>query len=67
MKLLFILLTALASVQPVQSTSVAIVGAGAGGSSAAFYLSRAAKQNGDVIDIDVFESRMQAGGRECSI
>lgn len=41
---------------------IAIVGAGAGGSSAAYYLTKAARQNGDIIDIDVFEKRYQAGG-----
>ncbi|TIA99996.1 hypothetical protein E3P94_01914 [Wallemia ichthyophaga] len=46
---------------------IAIVGAGAGGSSAAYYLTKAARQNGDIIDIDVFEKRYQAGGRSRTV
>lgn len=42
---------------------VAIVGSGAAGSTAAYYLSKAAEQNDGDVDIDVFEKRYVAGGR----
>ena len=43
---------------------VAIIGAGAGGSSAAFWLSKAQERNNLSISIDVFESASYVGGRE---
>ncbi|TIB71849.1 hypothetical protein E3Q23_03609 [Wallemia mellicola] len=42
---------------------VAIVGSGAAGSTAAYYLTKAAEQNAGDVDIDVFEKRYVAGGR----
>lgn len=43
---------------------VAIVGSGAAGSTAAYYLTKAAEQNAGDVDIDVFEKRYVAGGSE---
>jgi prenylcysteine oxidase / farnesylcysteine lyase len=44
---------------------IAIIGAGAGGSSAAFWLSKARTRLGVNFEIDVYESRDYIGGREC--
>lgn len=47
------------------SNRIAIIGAGAGGSSAAFWLSQAKERWGLDVEIDVFEERDYVGGREC--
>ena len=44
---------------------IAIIGAGAGGSSAAFWLSKAKARLEINFEIDVYESRDYIGGREC--
>lgn len=44
---------------------IAVIGAGAGGSSAAFWLSKAKARLGVNFEIDVYESRGYIGGREC--
>jgi prenylcysteine oxidase/farnesylcysteine lyase len=44
---------------------IAIIGAGAGGSSAAFWLSKAKARLEVNFEIDVYESRGYIGGREC--
>jgi prenylcysteine oxidase/farnesylcysteine lyase len=43
---------------------VAIVGAGAGGSSAAFWISKAKERFGLQVEIDVYEINGYVGGRE---
>jgi len=43
---------------------VAIVGAGAGGSSAAFWISKAKERFGLQVEIDVYETNGYVGGRE---
>ena len=44
---------------------IAIVGAGAGGTSAAFWISKAKERFGLDIEIDVYESNDYIGGSEC--
>jgi prenylcysteine oxidase/farnesylcysteine lyase len=44
---------------------IAIIGAGAGGSSAAYWLSKARDRNGVNFEIDIYESKGYIGGREC--
>jgi len=46
---------------------IAIVGAGAGGSSAAFWISKAKERFGLEVEIDVYETNDYVGGRECSV
>ena len=46
---------------------VAIVGAGAGGSSAAFWISKAKERFGIDVEIDVFERENYIGGSECQL
>ena len=46
---------------------VAIIGAGAGGSSAAFWISKAKERYGLDVEVDIFESRSYIGGREQSV
>lgn len=43
---------------------IAIIGAGAGGSSAAFWISKAKERFGLDVDVDIYESRSYIGGRE---
>ena len=50
---------------PSPISRIAIIGAGAGGSSAAFWLSKARTRLGVNFEIDVYESRGYIGGREC--
>lgn len=52
---------------PVTSTAhrVAIIGAGAGGSSAAFWLGLARLRFGHDVEIDVYDKLDYVGGREC--
>ena len=50
---------------PSTTPRIAIIGAGAGGSSAAFWLSKARTRIGVNFEIDVYESRGYVGGREC--
>jgi len=45
---------------------VAIIGAGAGGSSAAFWISKAKERFGLDVAVDVYESSDYVGGREFS-
>jgi prenylcysteine oxidase / farnesylcysteine lyase len=53
------------STRPPQTpSSVAIIGAGAGGSSAAFWIGLAKARWGLDIDVDVYESLDRVGGRE---
>lgn len=49
--------------QPEQQYRVAIVGAGAGGSSAAYWTSLAGTRNQKQVSIDVFERNNYIGGR----
>lgn len=44
---------------------IAIIGAGAGGSSAAFWISKAQERHGIDVHIDVYEKENYIGGREC--
>ena len=46
---------------------IAVIGAGAGGSSAAFWLSKARTRLGINFEIDVYESSGYIGGRECPL
>lgn len=43
---------------------VAIIGAGASGSSAAFWISEAKKRHGVEVDVDIYEKTGRVGGRE---
>lgn len=43
---------------------IAIIGAGAGGSSAAFWISKAKERFGLDVDVDIYESLSYIGGRE---
>ncbi|KAF8973540.1 Prenylcysteine lyase-domain-containing protein [Flammula alnicola] len=53
---------------PVSGTSrIAIIGAGAGGSSAAFWISKAKERFGLDVEIDVYESRSYIGGRSITV
>ena len=51
---------------PSPISRIAVIGAGAGGSSAAFWLSKARARLEVNFEIDVYESRGYIGGRECS-
>lgn len=46
---------------------IAVVGAGAGGSSAAFWIGKARERFGLDVEIDVFEREDYVGGSECLI
>ena len=50
---------------PPPTPRIAIIGAGAGGSSAAFWLSKAKARHGLNFGIDIYESASYIGGREC--
>jgi prenylcysteine oxidase / farnesylcysteine lyase len=50
---------------PSSTSRIAVIGAGAGGSSAAFWLSKAKARLGVNFEIDVYESGSYIGGREC--
>lgn len=52
---------------PSPISRIAIIGAGAGGSSAAFWLSKARTRLGVNFEIDVYESNDYIGGREYSL
>ena len=43
---------------------IAIIGAGAGGSSAAFWISKAKERYGLDVEVDIFDSNSYVGGRE---
>ncbi|KAK7064553.1 Prenylcysteine lyase [Favolaschia claudopus] len=45
---------------------IAIIGAGAGGSSAAFWISKAKERFGVDVEVDVYEKESYIGGRACS-
>jgi prenylcysteine oxidase / farnesylcysteine lyase len=47
----------------VESSRVAIIGAGAGGSSAAFWISKAKERFGVDVEVDVYEKEDYVGGR----
>lgn len=50
---------------PVSTTPrIAIVGAGAGGSSAAFWISKAKERFGLEVEVDIYDSNDYIGGRE---
>ena len=49
----------------VTTPRIAIIGAGAGGSSAAFWISKAKQRFGIDVEIDVYERASYIGGREC--
>ena len=49
---------------PHSSPRIAIIGAGAGGSSAAFWISKAKERHGLDVAIDIFERRDYVGGRK---
>jgi prenylcysteine oxidase/farnesylcysteine lyase len=51
----------------VPSPRIAIIGAGAGGSSAAFWISKAKERHGLDVAIDVFERSDYVGGRKLNI
>ncbi len=54
---------------PNEKKRVAIIGAGASGSAAAFYLERAAREAGlneDDLEIEIFEKEGYVGGRKCN-
>jgi prenylcysteine oxidase/farnesylcysteine lyase len=44
---------------------VAVIGAGAGGSSAAFWIGKAKERYGLDVEVDVYERSDYVGGREC--
>lgn len=46
---------------------IAIIGAGAGGSSAAFWISKAKQRSQTDVEVDVYERASYIGGRECSV
>lgn len=48
----------------VVSHKVAVIGAGAGGSSAAFWIAKAKARSGVAIDVDVYEKSEYIGGRK---
>lgn len=50
--------------QPQVSPRIAIIGAGAGGSSAAFWISKAKEKFGIDVEIDVYERSDYIGGRK---
>lgn len=54
----------LAALPEEPSNRVAIIGAGAGGSAAAFWIGKAKERYGLDVDIDVFDSNSYIGGRE---
>jgi prenylcysteine oxidase/farnesylcysteine lyase len=53
------------SVNGTQPLRIAIVGAGAGGSSAAFWLAKAKERFGYDYEVDVYEKSNYIGGSEC--
>ena len=46
---------------------IAIIGAGAGGSSAAFWVSKAKERFGLDVEVDVYDKNTYIGGRECTV
>ena len=46
---------------------VAIIGAGAAGSSAAFWISKAKERYGVDVDVDIYEANDYIGGRACPL
>lgn len=49
----------------VNSTRIAIIGAGAAGSSAAFWIAKARERYGLDVEVDIYEKEGYIGGREC--
>ena len=47
------------------SSRIAVIGAGAGGSAAAFWVGKAKERFGLDVEIDVFDSNPYIGGRTC--
>jgi prenylcysteine oxidase / farnesylcysteine lyase len=56
--------TVLSLVVPPRSPRVAIIGAGAGGSSAAFWIAKAKERHGLDVAIDIYERNDYIGGRK---
>jgi prenylcysteine oxidase/farnesylcysteine lyase len=52
---------------PPRSPRIAIIGAGAGGSSAAFWIAKAKERHGLDVDIDIYEREDYVGGRKLLI
>ena len=52
---------------PPSSPRIAIIGAGAGGSSAAFWIAKAKERHGLDVAIDIFERSDYVGGRKLNI
>ena len=52
---------------PPSSPRIAIIGAGAGGSSAAFWISKAKERHGLDVAVDIFERSDYVGGRKLNI
>ncbi|KAI0273059.1 FAD/NAD-P-binding domain-containing protein [Russula aff. rugulosa BPL654] len=52
---------------PPRSPRVAIIGAGAGGSSAAFWIAKAKERNGLDVEIDIYERNDYIGGRSTTV
>lgn len=50
--------------EQVATNRIAIVGAGAGGSSAAFFIGKAKERYGLDVEVDIFDSNSYIGGRE---
>lgn len=50
---------------PTPTTRIAIIGAGAGGSSAAFWISKAKERYGLDVEVDVYEKEAYVGGSTC--
>lgn len=46
---------------------IAIIGAGAGGSSAAFWIAKAKERHGLDVEVDVYDKNAYVGGRECCV
>lgn len=60
--------TTLAEEQVVNATPrIAIIGAGAAGSSAAFWISKAKQRSEIDVEVDVYERASYIGGRECCV
>ena len=64
-KILQTVTEAIEEVAPVSTTPrIAIIGAGAGGSSAAFWISKAKERFGLEVEVDIYDSNDYIGGRE---
>ena len=52
---------------PSSSTRIAVIGAGAGGSSAAFWISKAKERSNLDVQVDVYEAEDYIGGRASEV